>query len=61
MTTLLKGKMTRLALIGLTALALSGGHAAMTPDKAEAAMMVKWTCEYYGGNTLTCKKEYFMV
>ncbi|MDP9354313.1 MAG: hypothetical protein M3Q71_05855 [Chloroflexota bacterium] len=61
MTTMLKAKMTLLALIGLTALTVAGGVGAMAPAEAEAAMMVTWTCQYVGGGMYSCKKEYFMV
>ncbi len=45
MATKLKAKMTRVVLVGLTALMLAGGHAAVAPAEADAAVMIKWTCQ----------------
>ncbi len=61
MATKLKAKMTRVALVGLTALTLAGGHAAVAPAEADAAVMIKWTCQYVGGGMYSCKKEYIPV
>ncbi len=61
MTTMLKAKMTRLVLAGLTALTLAGGVSALAPNEAEAAVMIKWTCQYVGGGMYSCTKEYIMV
>ncbi len=61
MATRLKAKMTRLVLAGLTALTLAGGVSALAPDEAEAAVMIKWTCQYVGGGMYSCTKEYIMV